>query len=73
MFLQDEFEERRNLLKNRMLHSYMELRNLMGERLRLLETYTPVDTASFHRRVAELLVERVALLERVKLGARAAG
>ena len=42
----------------------------MGERLRLLETYVPVDTAAFHKRVVDLLIERVGLLEHVKLGAK---
>jgi hypothetical protein len=60
--------ELRKSLQNRMLHCFKELRDLMGERLALLEEYSPVDTASFHDRVSSLLVEKIKLLERLKLG-----
>jgi hypothetical protein len=61
-------EARKKSLQNGMLHSFKELRCLMGERLSLLEEYSPVDTAAFHDRVSSLLLEKIRLLERLKLG-----
>lgn len=55
-----------------MMHSYSELRALMGERLRLLECNVPVDAAAFHKRIVSLLLERIELLELCKLGRRSA-
>ena len=56
------------MIKNRMNHLFKELRDLMGERLVLLECYTPLNTAVFHEKVAGLLAEKITLLERHKLG-----
>ncbi len=57
------------LIRNRLSHLFKELRDLMGERLVLLECFHPVDTSVFHERVAALLSEKISLLERCKLGA----
>lgn len=70
---QEELEERKNIVRSRLHHTYMEYRNLMGERLRLLECYTPINAAAFHGRVVNLLSERMSLLERCKLGGRGSG
>jgi hypothetical protein len=67
--LQEAIEERKMLIRNRLSHLFKELRDLMGERLVLLECFQPVDTSAFHERVVALLTERIALLERCKLGA----
>ncbi len=66
--MQEDIEERKMVIKNRMNHLFKELRDLLGERLVLLECYTPLDTAAFHEKVAGLLAEKITLLERHKLG-----
>jgi hypothetical protein len=45
----------------------------MGERLVLLTRYEPIDATVFHDRVSSLLVEKISLLERLKLGIPPAG
>jgi hypothetical protein len=67
--VQDEIEEKKMLVRNRLSHLFKELRDLMGERLVLLECYHPVDVTAFHERVVALLSEKISLLERCKLGA----
>jgi hypothetical protein len=66
---QEAIEERKQLIQNRLRHLFKELRDLMGERLVLLQCFRPVDTAVFHERVMSLLTEKIGLLERCKLGA----
>jgi hypothetical protein len=51
-----------------MNHLFKELRDVMGERYILVTRYEPVKAASFHEKVASLLVEKIELLERIKLG-----
>ncbi len=60
-------QERKASVRNDMTHAFKTLRDLMGERLQLLEC-EPVDTASWHENVVRLLSEKIALLERMKLG-----
>lgn len=54
-------------LKNEVNHLFMQLQGLMGGRMELLEK-EPVDAPAWHRRVKELLNEKIELLERLKLG-----
>ena len=68
-FAQEEIEEKKMLVRNRLSHLFKELRDLMGERLVLLDCYHPMDVAVFHERVVSLLSEKISLLERCKLGA----
>jgi hypothetical protein len=54
-------------LRNDLKHRFKLLQVLMAQRLALLEK-TPVDAAAWHRGVSDLLVEKIELLERLKLG-----
>jgi hypothetical protein len=65
---QELLQERKTVIRNDMTHTFKTLRDLMGERLQLLEC-EPVDTTSWHENVARLLSEKITLLERMKLGA----
>jgi hypothetical protein len=70
---QADLEARKTSVKNRINHLFKELRDLMGERLVLLTRYEPIDATVFHDRVSSLLVEKISLLERLKLGIPPAG
>jgi hypothetical protein len=65
---QADLESRKTSVKNRINHLFKELRDLMGERFVLLTRYEPINATAFHDRVSSLLVEKIALLERLKLG-----
>jgi len=54
-------------LRNELNHLFKQLQELMGKRLALLEQ-DPVDTVAWHRRVSDLLTEKIELLERLKFG-----
>ena len=54
-------------LRNELNHLFKQLQELMGQRLALLEQ-DPVDTVAWHRRVSDLLTEKIELLERLKFG-----
>jgi hypothetical protein len=54
-------------LRNELNHLFKQLQELMGRRLALLEQ-DPVDTVAWHRRVSDLLTEKIELLERLKFG-----
>jgi hypothetical protein len=55
------------MVRNDMTHCFKVLRELMGERLALLEC-DPVDATAWHETVTTLLAEKIALLEQQKLG-----
>lgn len=63
-----DLEESKQFLKNRMHHLFRELQLLRGERLHLLECNTPIDAGAFHGMMESLLLRKVELLERLKLG-----
>lgn len=65
---QESIAERKSVIRNDLTHCFKELRDLMGERLMLLES-DPVDTTFWHDNVTRLLMEKITLLERIKLGA----
>ncbi len=54
-------------MRHEMWHLEKEWLELMGERLDLL-SHDPVDAADFHGTLMDLLVEKITLLESVKLG-----
>jgi hypothetical protein len=64
---QESITERKATVRNDMTHCFKELRVLMGERLVLLES-EPVDAIVWHDTVSSLLVEKIAVLEKLKLG-----
>ena len=53
---QDSIAERKNVIRNDLTHCFKELRELMGERLALLES-DPVDISFWHDTVTALLIE----------------
>ncbi len=54
-------------MRHEMWHLDKEWLKLTGERLDLL-SHDPVDAADFHKTLMDLLMEKITLLESVKLG-----
>ena len=63
----DEAEARKTELKHELSHCYKELQDIRGDLLEVL-LQDPVDAPAWHDRLTALLLEKIALLERLKLG-----
>lgn len=69
---QELLEQRKEDVKNELLHKQKERLDLMWERLQVLG-HDPVDTSLFHNTLTGLLNEKIGLLELLKLGLPPAG
>lgn len=64
---QELIEQRREDVKNELLHKQKERLDIMWERLQLLG-HDPVDAGVFHTALTSLLNEKIGVLEMIKLG-----
>lgn len=70
--VQELLEQRKEDVKNELMHKQKERLDLMWERLQVLG-HDPVDTTLFHNTLTGLLSEKIGVLEMLKLGLPPAG